>query len=60
MIHYSGNARQRNLKNDEIKMAIKAYSIQLNEEVKLPKDDLNWVKTGGSFGKKRRFPTLCS
>ena len=38
------------------KMAIAAF-LSKNEEVKLPKDDLNWVKTGGSFGKKRRFPT---
>ena len=30
---------------------------QVNEE-KVPNDDLNWVKTGGSFGKKRRFPTF--
>jgi len=26
-------------------------------EKKVPNDDLNWVETGGSFGKKRRFPT---
>ena len=32
-----------------------------NEDVSLDEeqnsDDLNWVETGGSFGKKRRFPT---
>ncbi len=32
------------------------HEIELDEE-KVPNDDLNWVETGGSFGKKRRFPT---
>ena len=26
-------------------------------EMKVPDDDLNYVKTGGAFGRKRRFPT---
>ena len=30
---------------------------RLREE-KVPNDDLNWVETGGSFGKKRRVPTF--
>jgi len=30
---------------------------RLREE-RVPNDDLNWVETGGSFGKKRRFPTF--
>ncbi len=30
---------------------------RLREE-KVPNDELNWIKTGGSFGKKRRFPTF--
>ena len=33
------------------------HEIELNEE-KVPNDDLNFVKTGGQFGKKRRFPTF--
>ena len=56
---YSGNARAKKSQNDEIKWLkdiLKKRGIK--EEVKLPKDDLNWVKTGGSFGKKRRFPTF--
>ena len=36
----------------------KAWLHDISESVKLPNDDLNWVKTGGSFGKKRRFPTF--
>lgn len=28
------------------------------DEANVPKDDLNFVSTGGSFGKKRRFPTF--
>ena len=31
--------------------------IVLDEE-KVPNDDLNWIKTGGMVGKKRRFPTF--
>ena len=27
-------------------------------EMKVPDDDLNYVKTGGAFGRKRRFPTF--
>ena len=27
-------------------------------EMKIPDDDLNYVKTGGAFGRKRRFPTF--
>ena len=30
--------------------------IVLDEE-KVPNDDLNWIKTGGMVGEKRRFPT---
>ena len=33
------------------------HEITLDEE-KVPNDDLNFVKTGGQFGKKRRFPTF--
>jgi len=33
------------------------HDIEL-DEAKVPNDDLNWVATGGSFGKKRRFPTF--
>ena len=28
------------------------------DEANVPKDDLNFVATGGAFGKKRRFPTF--
>ena len=35
---------------------MKTFKQHLNEKV--PKDDLNWITTGGSFGKKRRFPTF--
>ena len=35
---------------------MKTFKQHLNE--KIPKDDLNWITTGGSFGKKRRFPTF--
>ena len=33
------------------------HEIEFDEE-KVPNDDLNSVKTGGQFGKKRRFPTF--
>ena len=57
--HYSGNARAKKSQNDEIKWLKNILKKRgIKEEVKLPKDDLNWVKTGGSFGKKRRFPTF--
>ena len=56
---YSGNARAKKSQNDEIKWLKNILKKRgIKEEVKLPKDDLNWVKTGGSFGKKRRFPTF--
>ena len=35
---------------------MKTFKQHLNEKV--PKDDLNWITSGGSFGKKRRFPTF--
>ena len=57
--HYSGNARSKKSQNDEIKWLKNILKKRgFKEEVKLPKDDLNWVKTGGSFGKKRKFPTF--
>ena len=34
------------------------YRDPLVREDKVPNDDLNFVKTGGQFGKKRRFPTF--
>jgi len=43
-------------------MAKRAMNKRMNEEeveldeARVPKDDLNWVATGGEFGKKRRFP----
>ena len=41
----------------ELQMRLsKKEEVELDEE-KVPNDDLNWVETGGSFGKKRRFPT---
>ena len=56
---YSGNARSKKSQNDEIKRLKGILKDRgFKEEVKLPKDDLNWVKTGGSFGKKRKFPTF--
>ena len=35
---------------------VRGEEVELGEE-KVPNDDLNFVKTGGQFGKKRRFPT---
>lgn len=35
---------------------VRGEEVDIDEE-KVPNDDLNFVKTGGQFGKKRRFPT---
>ena len=35
---------------------VRGEEVEIDEE-KVPNDDLNFVKTGGQFGKKRRFPT---
>ena len=53
----ASSPKQKAIKK-EIDALRKKMGMKVKEEVKLPKDDLNWVKTGGSFGKKRRFPTF--
>ena len=58
----AGQMTIMNVPTDEIdKYEKKGYEIieevELDES-KIPNDDLNWVATGGSFGKKRRFPTF--
>ena len=49
------NNDPKNLRNED--PSKNRREPRLREE-KVPNDDLNWVETGGSFGKKRRFPTF--
>ncbi len=58
-VHHKDNNPLNN-EEENLKVTTKKWNRtepRLREE-KVPSDDLNWIKTGGMVGKKRRFPTF--